>query len=183
MRQQNDELVAGVAADDARRRRQLAQRTRDDAQHGVALQVAVIVVDVLEVVDVDDDQRDRRERTALGEHLVRDVDERTPRQTPVRSSFGPVTREIATAERSAAFDSSAARWRDRRRARLHQLLEQREQRGIELRADVGAHDLHRLVVRERALVAALASSAHRRRRRCRGCARVRGISSPASRSG
>ena len=66
-----DELVAGVSADDARRRGELAQRARDDAQHGVALQVAVRVVDVLELVDVDDDQRDRRERTALGEDLVR----------------------------------------------------------------------------------------------------------------
>ena len=73
--------------------------------------------------------------------------------TPVRSSFGPVTVRSRTVGRSPAFDSTVTRGLTDWRARPHHLLEQREERRIELRADVDAHDLHCRVVRERALVA------------------------------
>ena len=184
VRQQDDELVAGVAADDADRRRELAQRTGDDAKHRVALQVAVIVVDVLELVDVD---RRCSEIVANGPRSARILFATSTNgrrvSRPVRSSVGPVTlRSRVGARDPPACDSMRGALSQRRRARLHHLLEVREQLGIERRADVGAHDLQRRFVRQRALVAAL------RRQRIVDVgdaenARARGIASPASWSG
>ena len=155
VRQQDDELVAGVPADDPRRRGELAQRAGDDAQHGVALQVAVLVVDLLELVDVDDDERHRGERPALAEDRVRDLDER-----PSREQAGEVVRRSADAQLARRRDAMLGRGtrvgRDalahRGCARARQILEQLEQHRIEL-SDVGAHDLERRLVRQRALVA------------------------------
>src|SRR6185503_20068683 len=73
IRQQHDELVAGVAADDSRGRTELAERTSDDAEHRIALEMSVPVVDLLELIDVDHDKRHRREWPALAENGVRDV--------------------------------------------------------------------------------------------------------------
>ena len=103
VREQNDKLVAGVSRDDARRGGQLAQRTRDDAEHRVALQMPVVVVDLLEFVDVDDDERHGGERTALGEDLVRQLDERTARQYAGEVVVRAGDREISNGRAIARF--------------------------------------------------------------------------------
>ena len=69
----------------ARHRFQLIQMEPvSERVKAVTLKVAVIVVDVLELVDIDHEQRDRRERTAVGENLARDVDERPAREGRAR---------------------------------------------------------------------------------------------------
>ena len=56
---------------------------------------------------------------------------------PVRSSDGPETLQVAHGGAVApAFDSTTTRWRSDGARVLHQLLEVREQLGIELAADV-----------------------------------------------
>src|SRR5206468_5969644 len=125
--QQDDEFVTGISADDTDRRRELAQGTGDDAKYGVALQVAVIVVDVLELVDVDDEQRNRRERTAVRENLARDVDERAARdetgEVVGRASDAQVARRRSAFRRDRLDDGALS---ERRRARLHHVLEVRK---------------------------------------------------------
>ena len=125
VREQNDELVAGVSRDDARRGRQLAQRTRDDTEHRVALQMPVVVVDLLEFVDVDDDERHGGERTALGEDLVRQLDERPARQYAGEVVVRAGDCEISNGRAIARFRLDGDARLHRLRARPHHVLEER----------------------------------------------------------
>src|SRR5207248_1211291 len=76
LREENDELIAGISADHARAADLSPQRLGDGLEHDVTLKVAVAVVDGLEFVDVDDEERHVRVLMALAEYTVRGVDER-----------------------------------------------------------------------------------------------------------
>ena len=144
-------LIARVPANDILLAHCVAQQTGHRAKDIVALQVPEGVVDGLEVIDVNDGERDRlaaggrivehlsclREKS-FAQHEACQIVERC-------NSVGDAC--ILPARRSGIHRA----WR--RRAR--DVFEQAEERRIELSTHIVAHDLDRLIVRQRCLVAAV----------------------------
>ena len=96
VRQDEQELLAAVAALDVRAAEHLTKQPSGAREHGISGQVAVLVVDVLEAIEVEHDHRQRRLRPLRAPQLDRSVSIACGRlKHPVRASRMPLLADLA----------------------------------------------------------------------------------------
>ena len=104
--QQDEELLAAVAAFHVAAAQHVAHARADGRQHRVAAQVAVAIVDVLEVIEVEHDERDRHLRAPraaqLGvDHLERVRAVEAAGQAVAQAVLAHLAEELRVAQRDA----------------------------------------------------------------------------------